>query len=80
MTCIKTGARVFVENYGYVVAADIYEIDSAYIVRWNIHSRTWDKDAESTHHIIHWTGDAVWHREDIGVTVCPKMYLISNED
>lgn len=37
--CVKTGARVFIQQLGVVVAADIYSVGStALVVRWTLGS------------------------------------------
>lgn len=80
MTCIKTGACVLFENYGYVVAADIYEIHGVYVIRWNTASRFFmdinDPKNRCTHAVTNiGSTDEWWHREDLGVTVVPKYLM-----
>lgn len=36
MTCIKTGAKVLIEDLGCVVAADIYEVGDCVVIRSTI--------------------------------------------
>lgn len=80
MSCIKTGARIYLDNYGYVARGDVYHVGDVYIFRWNPHSREYkilDHHFESNPiavdyrvHMIenseHW-----WHREDLGMTIVP---------
>lgn len=80
MSCVKTGAIVLIEKYGYTVPADIYEIDEVIIIRWNVNGRVWDHQMSDTkpnyeYAVMYWFGDNVWHREDIGITICPKHYF-----
>lgn len=73
MSCIKTGAIVFVRNYGYTVRADLYKVDNVFIVRWNTQSieyGTTDKDANLVIDYIE-NSECWFHREDLGITVVP---------
>ena len=76
MTCVYTGARVFFENYGMVVAADLFVVSSCVIIRWSIQSRIIADptyQGEITHRVADLRG--CWHREDLGVTVVPANMI-----
>lgn len=74
--CIKTGARVFFDNYGFKVPADIYEEANCYIIRWNGLSKDYctSDDPEITH-VVTLPVMGGWHRDDLGVTVIPRECL-----
>lgn len=76
MTCIKTGAQVYYENYGSAVAADVYVVGDCYVVRFNPASEQFRAAQETDWRISIWFDAAVWHRNDLGVTVVPREYLI----
>lgn len=81
MECIWTGARVYFANYGMTVAADLYCVGSAIVIRWNPKSKDFHKDTEATHILRYFNSlDPVWHREDIGVTVAEANFLMVNFD
>jgi hypothetical protein len=70
--CTYTGARVFFFDYDFVVPADLYVVGDVVIIRWNIKGRLYiTPDTETTHEVT--VGKDGWHREDIGVTVVPKV-------
>lgn len=76
MTCVYTGARVFFENYGMVVAADLFVVGDCVIIRWMPNSKRFpadEGDVENTHQVRDLRG--CWHREDIGVTVVPANMI-----
>ncbi len=79
--CLKTGARVYLEQYGVLVAADIYAIEggNVRIVRYTTGSPTYTtpNDEYITH--IADIADA-WHREDLGVIVMDKFKLVEMQD
>lgn len=75
MTCTYTGARVYFDEYGYLVPADLYKVDYCIIIRWNTNGKEYvDPGSEATHNVP--TLRNGWHREDIGVTVIPESALI----
>ena len=80
MTCIKTGAQVYFENYGFAVPADIYEVGDCYVVRWSKEGKEFrESDVENDWVVMYWVGDAVWHREDLGVSVVPKYLMMEGK-
>lgn len=77
MTCVKTGAKVYFENYGTLVVGDVFVIGSCHVIRWNVHSKqyiSYDEGfAQATHLVMEiCNSETWWHREDIGVTVVPS--------
>lgn len=72
MTCVYTGARVYFENYGMIVSADLFIVSNCVIIRWMPESRVYVNSvniSEATHSVRDLRD--CWHREDIGVTVVP---------
>lgn len=84
MTCIKTGARVFLAEYGCVVAADLFEVHDCIVIRAN------EKALETANHLpgAHWThrafvampGQQAFNRPDIGVFVIERAMIEVNPD
>lgn len=72
MSCIYTGARVYFTNYGMMAPADLYRCRGAIIIRWNkVGVEYGQLTDQATHVLEYYAGeDSVWHREDLGVTVC----------
>lgn len=81
MTCIKTGARVYFENYSFMVSADLYQVGDAIIIRWMPRSQNYIAEEHmkmegATHTVAYIiNSDIWWHRDDIGVTVIPASML-----
>lgn len=76
MSCTYTGARVWFRDYDFIVPADLYEVGDAIIIRWNIQGKEYNNptsESSCTHEV--WIVHG-WHREDIGVTVIKKEYLL----
>lgn len=72
MTCIKTGARVFLENLGCVLAADLYEVGDCIVIRSNpkaMENANRLPGAAYTHSV--WLTGKEFFRVDIGVIVVP---------
>jgi hypothetical protein len=75
VSCIYTGARVFFQDYDFIVPADLYEVGDTIIIRWNPQGKEYTNvtnESSSTHDV--WIVHG-WHREDIGVTVIKKEYI-----
>jgi hypothetical protein len=84
--CVKTGARVLIQELGQVVSADIYAVGSAaFVIRWTLGSETpvtYDVDGNVSPvdytHIAYQAnfdkGD--WIREDLGVGVVMRSHLL----
>ena len=71
MTPFKTGARVFFENYGCTVPADLYSLENVVIIRGNFAAPVYSSD-NATHTVTQVNFDEQWfHRSDIGITVVP---------
>lgn len=77
MTCIKTGARVYFNDYGFVVPADIYVVGGCYVIRWNTEGKEY---VTGTPDLSWWIVSLLpgenWHRDDLGVTVVPIRWVI----
>lgn len=78
MTCVKTGARIYFDNYGMSVVGDVYLIDNTFIFRWNIDSIEYGDVPVRTTHRIDYIVDSSswWHREYLGITVVPRHLVI----
>lgn len=70
--CIKTGARVFIEEYSASVASDIHEANGATIIRFNPHSFVFNADPKHCDVKIE-LGDGYFDRDD-GIIVNPLSY------
>ncbi len=87
MTCIKTGAVVYFENYAANVRADIYKVGTTYVIRTN--NRTvseaeffgaaqfGDRDPKATYTVTAAPSEKFW-RPDIGVFVLPDTRVINH--
>jgi len=76
MTCIKTGASVYFENYGCAYAADVYQVGVCRVVRFNSASARYRAPLETDWVVLNWFDDStVWMRADIGVAVVPANLL-----
>lgn len=78
MTCIKTGAHVYFWNYGFMAAADVFEVMDTLVIRWNPGSISYYSGPtdNATHEVLEViNSDSWWHRDDLGVTVVPR-YLV----
>lgn len=83
MTCIKTGARIYFENYGMLVPGDIYAVGNCVIIRWsNVAPRFGDDELPNASHYVPFivNSETWWHRNDLGVTVLPASMLETRDD
>lgn len=73
MSCIYTGARILVVEYGFMAPADLYEVNGAIIARWNIAGQQWVETKEQMESATHklFCNPSCWMREDLGVIVVP---------
>lgn len=79
MTCIKTGARVHFVNYGQVLAADLYRVNDAIVIRvlrpgsLELNLGTTIQLEHATHAVVAPAGgqNEFW-RDDLGVFVVPE--------
>ena len=78
MTCIKTGATVWFENYGIAVPADVYEIGDCYVIRWNPHGKVFRPAKDADWKVAFCNASVIWHRDDLGVTVVPQDMVDEN--
>ena len=78
MACIKTGARIYFENYGCLVPGDLYKVGSSMIIRWNNQGIQYNANSNDATHFVESVGNSElwWHREDLGVTVLPADWVI----
>lgn len=76
--CSYTGARVLIEEEGFICAADFYDQGSFIVVRFNPASISYNPASmgKMTHRVSLAGG---WYREDLGVLVIPKAGLISGD-
>lgn len=74
MTCIKTGARIYLEAYNRVVPADIHGVGDCYIIRYNASCR---HDAYSHAEATHTLSDnwEQWHDPNSGTIVVQRSAL-----
>lgn len=79
MSCVFTGCKIYFRNYGYVARGDAYLLNNnTLIFRWNPESREWvDEVASNANFCIQVLAHESdwWHREDLGVTVVPEIYV-----
>jgi hypothetical protein len=73
MSCIYTGARILVVEYGFIAPADLYAVGGSIIARWNVLGQQWvdteEQMEQATHKIF--CNPSCWFREDLGVIVVP---------
>jgi hypothetical protein len=74
MSCVYTGARILVVEYGFFASADLYLVGNAVIARWNILSQEWLETKDQMEDITHrlFCNPSCWLREDLGVIVVPE--------
>lgn len=78
MTCIKTGARVYLPDYNTAAPADLFEIGDAIICRFNGDPRRFDgsyvkeKPANTTHVLCVNPPEHSWIRWDLGTIVVKR--------
>jgi hypothetical protein len=81
MTCIKTGARVYFRNYGFIAPADLYKVRDNIIIRWTTAGVQYvPNDADATFVVEYVnTSEDWWFRDDLGVCVVPEDYCNAYE-
>lgn len=74
MSCVYTGARILVIEYGFFAPADLYLVNNAVIARWNLLGQEWLETPEQLERITHKLSctPSCWMREDLGVIVVPE--------
>ena len=77
MTCIKTGAYIRVEPYGYTIPADLYQVNDIIIARMNNENcQSFDPaDLEQVTHLVYLPTSS-FYRPDIGIIVVPDNHVI----
>jgi hypothetical protein len=75
MSCVYTGARILVVEYGFMAPADLYLVSNAIIARWNIIGQQWVETKEQMDDVTHklFCNPSCWMREDLGVIVVPEL-------
>jgi len=81
VTCIKTGARIYFENYRTLVVGDAFCIGNCFIFRWNASSIRYDQSPKDATHIVDFVENSSnwWHRDDLGVTVVPAHLVTAGD-
>lgn len=72
-TCIKTGAKVYFEEYGTTVSCDLFEAAGAFVIRFYpeaFYGNGWERK-DATHSVF--IGTEGYLREDIGIAVVPAV-------
>jgi len=79
MSCIKNGARVYLENYGSSAPADLFAVGNCIVVRF---PRAFDECCEFespstpiTHVVEVFDGSDYYWRKDLGVLVIPRQLI-----
>lgn len=78
MSCIKTGAKVYFENYGMTVPADLFSVEDCIIIRWNNANPFYGtvEEGNADYKVDYcFNSELWWHRDDLGVTVVPRYTL-----
>jgi len=68
MECTYTGARVYFDEYGCTVPADLFTDNKVVVIQWEPKGEVFDNGASATHtvHIHHG-----YHHKGRGITVVP---------
>lgn len=75
MTPLKNGVNVYFINYGMMVRADIYKLDTVYIIRWNNLSIKYTNGSDAGLIVQNIENDGLWfHRDDLGITIVPERF------
>lgn len=69
--CVYTGARVYFEDYGFTVAADLFKCGDQILIQWMPASQTYS-DEGATHRV--WVNGG-YHHITRGVTVVPLDHI-----
>lgn len=79
MSCIKTGARVYLQEYNQTLPADIHVVAGCAVIRFNMgafdseHSQ-WSSEG-ATHTVTIGTGENNYWNKREGTLVVPRSYL-----
>lgn len=77
--CIKTGAKVFFQDYNVVLPADIFRVGGYSVLHFNMnlfHHREEENTLKATHSVslpFH-QGNYYWRKED-GILMVPTTFL-----
>lgn len=79
MTCIKTGAKVYLEEYGQTVPADIHAVGDCVVVRMNMSlfdgpDSNFSRNGATHTVIIGPGGESYWNKRE-GTLVVPRDNL-----
>lgn len=77
MSCVKTGAKLYIRNYGIFTICDVYMVGDTLVFRYYPdHIKYVESDIDATHVIEMVPDSDIWfHRSDLGVTVVPQEYV-----
>ena len=76
MTCIKTGARIFLDAYNRVVPADIHRVGNCYVINYNVNCpHDAFPAADATHTLYTHPNDGQWHDQNNGIIVTQEWEL-----
>jgi hypothetical protein len=74
MSCVYTGARILIVEYGFIAPADLYLVGEAIIARWNGRGKQWvdtlEQMEDATHRIF--CNPSCWMRDDLSTIVVPR--------
>lgn len=76
--CTYTGAQVFLNELGCVVAADLYDQGAFIVIRFTPNSQDWSEEARAriTHRVT--LSSRAWHHDVAGVTVITRESITGN--
>lgn len=78
LSCVKTGAKLYIRNYGISVVADVYQVGNTLVFRYfNNQIEYLETDDAVATHVIEFVSDSTWwfHRSDLGITVVPESLV-----
>ena len=77
MSCVKTGAIIYFENYGMTVRGDIHLVGDTNVIRWNTKSCEYDTSADKADVVVRLVNNSEkwYHDKAQGMTIVPTDYL-----
>lgn len=83
MTCIKTGAWVYISPYMQLARCDVYEIGDCFIFRWIGEAEQLRDNSkplpEGAWLVVAQAEQTSWYRDDLGVVVVHKSRVNPGE-